>query len=584
MSQFNSTEVRGEQLIDQIETITAITGKPKVNLIGHSHGGLDVRYVAAVRPDLVASVTSRRHARTRAPTWPTTSRRTSTGGSFTEGVLAYFANSLGTVLGSAHGVDAIRRTRSPALGSLTSAGTAVFNASYPQGVPGTSCGEGAAVVNGIRYYSWCGTGILTNVLDVSDTAYGSHLVLLQRGERRARRSLQLPPRRRDPRQLLPEPSGRGEPDPRAGLDLRVEPHFDLQEPREPAQEPGLVDAVGARVRVLMGAAGVLAGGMAIWLAARAPDETGTEPARDPAPARVSASSVPRDARASAELPPLPASLAGTRPDGALVRDADGRFVPTHDALDLFDYFFSASGEEPDARIRARIEAAIAEQLDDPAPALDLLDRYLGYRAEARALFTEENAAALPLERRLQRIRELRRAHFGELADALFADEEERWRADIERLRVLHDPALAAEERATRLAALDAELPESVREARAAATAASSLRREEERLRAEGASDAEIGALREARFGREAAERLAAIDQARAAWHARVSAYRAERERMAALELGDAEARAAAIAALRDAYFEGAERLRIEALDRLEAQTAAAAPGAASPAN
>src|SRR5262249_50239320 len=35
VSQFNSTEARGEQLIDQIEQIVAITGKPKVNLIGH---------------------------------------------------------------------------------------------------------------------------------------------------------------------------------------------------------------------------------------------------------------------------------------------------------------------------------------------------------------------------------------------------------------------------------------------------------------------------------------------------------------------------------------------------------------------
>ena len=340
-----------------------------------------------------------------------------------------------------------------------------------------------------------------------------------------------------------------------------------------------------RVRVLMAAAGVLAGGTAIWFAVRAPDETRAGPARDHDPARVAAPSALRDAPAIAELPPLPASLAGSRPDGALVRDADGRFVPTRDALDLFDYFFSASGEEPDALIRARIEAAIAEQLDDPAPALDLLDRYLGYRAEARALFTEENAAALPLERRLQRIRELRRAHFGELADALFSEEEERWRADIERLHVLHDSALAEEERAARLATLEAELPESVREARDAATAASSLRRDEARLRAEGASDAEIGALREARFGREAAERLAALDQARAAWHARVSAYRAERERVAAREPDDAEARAAAIAALRDAHFRGAERLRIEALDRLEAQTAASTTaGAANPTN
>ena len=340
------------------------------------------------------------------------------------------------------------------------------------------------------------------------------------------------------------------------------------------------------MRVLIGAAGVFAVGTTLWLALRAPDDTSAGPARELSSARVSApaaSDGTPTAPTIAGLPPLPASLAGTQPDGGLVRDADGRFVPTRDALDLFDYFLSASGEEPDAQIRARIEAAIAERLDDPAPALELLDRYLAYRAEARALFADENAAALPLERRLQRIRELRRAHFGALADALFSEEEERWRADIERLHVLHDPGLAEEERAARLAALDAQQPDSAREARDAAMAAFDLRRDEARLRAEGASDAEIGAVREARFGPEAAARLAALDQSRAAWAARVAAYRAERERVAAREPDDAEARAAAIAALRDAQFTGAERLRIEALDRVEAQTAAAAaPDAAHP--
>jgi triacylglycerol lipase len=166
VSQFNSTEARGEQLIDQLETITAITGKPKVNLIGHSHGGLDVRYVAAVRPDLVASATSVGSPHKGADLADFLADNIE-GGSFAEDVLAYFANSLGTVLGlltgSSNPQDAIS-----ALGSLTSAGTAAFNATYPQGVPGTACGEGAAVVNGVRYYSWSGTGILTNALDVSD--------------------------------------------------------------------------------------------------------------------------------------------------------------------------------------------------------------------------------------------------------------------------------------------------------------------------------------------------------------------------------------------------------------------------------
>lgn len=168
VSQLNSTEARGEQLIDQIETIVALTGKPKVNLIGHSHGGLDVRYVAAVRPDLVASVSSVATPH-KGAALADYLRANIQNGSLTQNVVAYFASSLGTVLGLLTGrsnpQDAVA-----ALDSLTSAGLATFNARYPQGVPTTACGQGATTVNGIKYYSWSGTGVLTNALDVSDAA------------------------------------------------------------------------------------------------------------------------------------------------------------------------------------------------------------------------------------------------------------------------------------------------------------------------------------------------------------------------------------------------------------------------------
>lgn len=170
VSQLNATEARGEQLIDQIEQIVAISGKPKVNLIGHSHGGLDVRYVAAVRPDLVASVTSVGSPHKGADL-ANFLRANVQGGSFTESVLSFFANSLGTLLGLLAGTsnpqDAIA-----ALDSLTTAGLTTFNAQYPQGVPTSACGSGASTVGGIRYYSWSGTGVLTNVLDVSDGPLG----------------------------------------------------------------------------------------------------------------------------------------------------------------------------------------------------------------------------------------------------------------------------------------------------------------------------------------------------------------------------------------------------------------------------
>ena len=55
---FNDSTVRGEALLEQVEAILEQTGHAKVNLVGHSQGGLDARVVAHLRPDLVASVTT----------------------------------------------------------------------------------------------------------------------------------------------------------------------------------------------------------------------------------------------------------------------------------------------------------------------------------------------------------------------------------------------------------------------------------------------------------------------------------------------------------------------------------------------
>jgi lipase chaperone LimK len=300
---------------------------------------------------------------------------------------------------------------------------------------------------------------------------------------------------------------------------------------------------------------------------------GVDPSR-PATSRSapSASSGAGDAGGSppSDLGALPPSLRGTDVDGALVVEADGHFRPTPDALDFFDYFLAASGEESPEALRARIRAAIEARLEEPArsEALDLLDRYLAYRESARALY-DDATAALDLERRFQRLRELRRERFGaEVAEALFGAEEARWHVDLERRRIAEDESLSPEERARELARLEQELPEAVRATRNAALAAVTLRQDEARLRADGASAAEISALRERRFGKQAADRLDALDVRRADWDARVARYREEREALLAEPWDDPAAREAAIGALRDTHFEGAERQRIRALDRL----------------
>ena len=55
---FNNSTARGEALLEAVEAILSDSGHSKANLIGHSQGGLDSRYVAHRRPDLIASVTT----------------------------------------------------------------------------------------------------------------------------------------------------------------------------------------------------------------------------------------------------------------------------------------------------------------------------------------------------------------------------------------------------------------------------------------------------------------------------------------------------------------------------------------------
>jgi triacylglycerol lipase len=53
---YNSSEIRGAELVTQVEKILADTGAPKVNLICHSQGALDCRYVANQLGKKIAAV------------------------------------------------------------------------------------------------------------------------------------------------------------------------------------------------------------------------------------------------------------------------------------------------------------------------------------------------------------------------------------------------------------------------------------------------------------------------------------------------------------------------------------------------
>lgn len=184
VSPFNSSEIRGEQLLEQVKEIAAITGADKVNLIGHSHGGPTIRYVAGSEPKLVASLTTVGAPHKGSPIADLILKAE---GTAIEAPLLGTINLVSKAITWAQGLDPNSFPHDSLAGgsSLTLAVSAKFNQKYPIGMPSTACGEGAYSwkhADGQIYnYSFTGVGQVTNLLD-PDSALKVTALLIDGGK------------------------------------------------------------------------------------------------------------------------------------------------------------------------------------------------------------------------------------------------------------------------------------------------------------------------------------------------------------------------------------------------------------------
>ena len=169
-SAFNSSEVRGEQLLSQVQNILAISGAQKVNLIGHCHGGFSARYVANILPTKVASLTMV-HSPVKGVPGTNIIMGIAPAGTVSGSVVSAVGDAVSNFITFLAGND-YKEDFMASMNSLTPQNAAIFNAKHTGGVPATTCGEGAYSANGIKNYSWSGTSSVTNVLDPLDTFFG----------------------------------------------------------------------------------------------------------------------------------------------------------------------------------------------------------------------------------------------------------------------------------------------------------------------------------------------------------------------------------------------------------------------------
>lgn len=275
------------------------------------------------------------------------------------------------------------------------------------------------------------------------------------------------------------------------------------------------------------------------------------------------------------LEALPDSLQGTEVGGELEVDAQGRLKLTRGLRVLFDYFLSASGEEPAPRQRERVRAYITQRLGGHAAAreqaLALFDSYLAYKQELERALSHSRATSLAdMQARLGAVGALRARHFEpEVVAAFFGEDQAYDQYTLARFAILNDASLSPAQKAARVAELRAGQPAAVRQQMDVVETAQTLETLTAAWQQRAGSPGELRELRETLVGRDAADRLESLDRQTEAWDSRVAAYLQQRAQI----LGDAtlaeSMRRQQVDALRNGAFTGAERIRIETIERIQ---------------
>lgn len=279
------------------------------------------------------------------------------------------------------------------------------------------------------------------------------------------------------------------------------------------------------------------------------------------------------------LEALPRSLRDTEVDGELKVDGQRHLRITRGVRNVFDYFLSARGEESPDTLLKRVRAYIRHKLPAvaAAEAERILDGYLAY---------QQGLAALPglpppgngqidiaaVRQQMQQVQALRLQFLApDVIAAFFGDDDAYDDYTLARLDILQNSQLTPQARAQQLAAAEAQLPDALRESIKVTTRVQNLEALTQDWQKRGGSPAELRQIREQLVGAEATGRLETLDQQRATWDQRMSAWYGERAALLGnRSLGEAD-RQAQLDTLRAQRFTADERQRVESLEHLHDQ-------------
>jgi lipase chaperone LimK len=309
-----------------------------------------------------------------------------------------------------------------------------------------------------------------------------------------------------------------------------------------------------------------------------PADTDADTALAAAPSADMVAHVP-PAHFTTGLENLPRSLHDTEVDGELAVDERGRLKITSRLRNVFDYFLSATGEEPVETLLKRLRAYIRHKLPAgaAAEAERILDGYVAYKKSLTVLQAATPAASggfdiAALRRQMQQVPALRLQHLApEVIDAFFGNEDAYDNYSLARLELLQDKQLTPQARAQQLAALEQQLPPDLQASLRIVSRYQNLEALTADWKERKGNPAELRQIRENLVGTEAAERLEALDRERAVWDQRMKSWFGQRDAILGnRNLADTD-RQDQLETLRRQRFAPGELARVQALERIHDQ-------------
>jgi lipase chaperone LimK len=284
---------------------------------------------------------------------------------------------------------------------------------------------------------------------------------------------------------------------------------------------------------------------------------------------------------------LPDSLEGTLMHQSLQVDEQGNLRISSDIRRVFDYFLSTIEEEELDVILARIDEFLNHSLQEPAlsQSKHVLSQYVALK-QALYDFELSRSASLKevidsgelrankgryielLQEQLVAQSDLRSEHLDpDVKEAFYASEEAFDQYSMSRLLVETQDGLSADEKAERLAQIDAQAPKEIVEARKEASITDELKSRVDQIKQSGGSQQEIRSVRVEMFGEEAAERFDELDHERAQWQTRLDSFLSQRKDILSLEGLSLEERQAQVDTLRESQFDSREQIRVKVYER-----------------